>query len=180
MAGGTDFKSGKFKELVLYLAQSSADDKGFGMVKLNKLLFRADTEAFRLLGASITGETYMKQEFGPVAGMLPIALDELAGRGYIVWQHPDRGGGFASDVPAALEPPDLESFSTDELEVIDRALAELSPHGGKSVSEWSHQESAGWIGVEIGQEIPYIASLIDTSPPDERVFEAFRKLHNVA
>ena len=37
------------------------------MVKLNKLLYRADFEAFRLLGHPITGETYEKQEFGPVA-----------------------------------------------------------------------------------------------------------------
>jgi len=63
---------------VLYLSQRSADDPGFGMVKLNKLLYRADFEAYRLLGHSITGAVYEKQDFGPVARPLPIALDELA------------------------------------------------------------------------------------------------------
>ena len=87
MAGRAEFNSGKFKELVLYLSQASGEDEGFGMVKLNKLLYRSDFEAFRLLGSSITGATYERQDYGPVARELLIALDELAKRGYIGWQH---------------------------------------------------------------------------------------------
>src|SRR5262245_55681451 len=53
MAGRTEFSSKKFKELVLYLALQSRADKQFGMVKLNKLLYLCDFEAYRVLGHSI-------------------------------------------------------------------------------------------------------------------------------
>ena len=180
MAGGTEFNSGKLKELVLYLSQASAEDDGFGMVKLNKLLFRADTEAFRLLGASITGETYIKQEFGPVAADLPIALDELAARGYITWQHPDRGGGRISDVPAAAEPPDLSAFSEAERAIIDRALSELHQHGGKSVSEWSHATSIGWQVMDLSEPIPYEMALLSAEPLDEEMLATLRSVDTAA
>ena len=83
MAKPMYFNRGKFKELVVYLCAvaEQAGDEGFGMVNLNKLLYRADFEAYRLLGHHVTGETYEKQEYGPVARDLPIVLDELAAAG---------------------------------------------------------------------------------------------------
>lgn len=167
MAGGTDYDGAKFKELVLYLSLASSDDEGFGMVKLNKLLFRADFEAYRLLGRSITGETYEKQEYGPVARSLPRALDELASRAYIVWQHIARGP-YVRDVPAATEPPDVSLFAPAEPEIIKTTLDELAAHGGKSVSEWSHETSAGWRVKKIGQEIPYSSAAINMKPLSAR------------
>jgi hypothetical protein len=166
VAGGTEFNRAKFKELVLYLSQESAEDEGFGMVKLNKLLYRADFEAFRLLGLAITGAEYEKQEWGPVARELPIVLDELAQTGYVIWQHLPRGP-YTRDVPAAAEQPDLSLFSTDELNVARQALAELRPHGAKSVSRWSHEQSSGWQAAEIGQAIPYGTAFISTEPLSE-------------
>ena len=40
-------------------------------VKLNKLMYRADFESFRLLGRSMTGATYIKGEYGPMVKDLP-------------------------------------------------------------------------------------------------------------
>jgi hypothetical protein len=154
MAEGAAFKSGKFKELVLYLSQASREDEGFGMVKLNKLLYLADFESFRLLGDSITGETYVRQEFGPVASHLPIALDELAQRGYLEWQLLPAGPRIRK-VPAATEGADTRQFTKAELSIVEQAIRLLKPHGGKSVSEWSHEDSVGWNEVEDGQPIPY-------------------------
>lgn len=168
MAGGIDFNRGKFKELVLFFAQASADDVGFGMVKLNKLLFRADFEAFRLLGRSITGETYEKQEFGPVARHLPIVLDELAAAGRLRWQAVPRGG-FTAKVPGVRDEaeaqPDLTSFGEDEREVIHRTLSELATYGGRTASVWSHEQSAGWNAApEYGDPIDYGSAFISTAP----------------
>lgn len=173
MAGGAELNQGKQKELVLYMSQQSAEDEGFGMVKLNKLLYRADFEAYRVLGHSITGETYEKQEYGPVARHLLIALDDLASRHYIVWQHPQRGP-YKSHVPAATEPPDMDMFSPDELAVVDKTLNELAAHGGKSISEWSHETSAGWRVKKIGQEIPYSSAVINLKPLTEKTLKKLR------
>jgi hypothetical protein len=161
-----EFNRGKFKELVLYLSQRSAADEGFGMVKLNKLLYRCDFEAYRLLGRSITGEQYEKQEFGPVARHLPIALDDLAASGYVVWLRIP-AGEFVRQVPDAREPADLSQFEAAELRIVEKALGDLAEFGGRKVSEWSHEQSSGWRAASIGEEIPYGSALISTEPLSE-------------
>ncbi len=173
MAGGTKYNRGKFKELVLYLSQASADDEGFGVVKLNKLLYRADFEAYRLLGHSITGATYEKQEYGPVVRDLPIILDELAASGYVIWQRIPAGPHMRK-VPSTREQPDLRQLPNEEIRIVDAALEELRWRGGKSVSEWSHETSAGWQVQEIGQEIPYSSALINLKPLSEPVLARVR------
>lgn len=173
MAGRREFDRSKFKELVLHLAQESAGDEGFGMVKLNKLLYRADFEAFRLLGNSITGATYERQDYGPVARELPLALDELAAAGHLIWRHFD-AGPFKRDVPEAVEPPDTTLFSDDEQAIIATALEDLRPLGGKAASRWSHEESAGWRVNQNGDEISYESGLIDLTPLDPERLGALR------
>jgi Protein of unknown function (DUF4065) len=184
MAGAMDFKRGKFKELVVYLSAASARaaDDGFGMVKLNKLLYRADFEAYRLLGHSITGETYEKQEFGPVARDLPIVLDELGAAGRLRWEHIPRGPRIR-DVPRVADDPDavadMSGFSPDEREVIESTLRELAVYGGKDASEWSHEESAGWKAVpEYGQEIDYASAVISTEPFSDDELKRIRNALN--
>lgn len=179
MPEAPEFNRGKFKELVLYLSQASSEDEGFGMVKLNKLLYRADFEGFRLLGTPITGETYVKQEYGPVAADLPIILDELAASGYIIWEHPERGP-FKRDVPSAAAKPDMKAFTEPELEIINRTLDELSAHGGKSVSEWSHETSVGWQVMQLTEPIPYETALLSLEPLEEGVLSALRGVDTAA
>ena len=176
MAGRREFDGAKFKELVLHFSQASleAGDEGFGMVKLNKLLYRADFESFRLLGHSITGATYERQEYGPVARQLPLALDELGRAGYLAWQHVP-AGPYTRDVPEALEPPDLTLFSDAEQDIISTTMRELAALGGKSVSEWSHEESAGWRINENGAEITYESGLIDLTPLGPQPLALLRK-----
>jgi uncharacterized phage-associated protein len=181
MAGRIEFNRSKFKELVVYLAQVSTRerDEGFGMVKLNKLLYRADFEAFRLLGHAITGETYEKQEFGPVARSLPLVLDELAAAGRLQWESIPRGPHIRQ-VPTAADTteaqPDLTMFSAAERDVVENTLRELATYGGKSVSEWSHQRSAGWnLAREYGQAIDYDTAFVSTEPIPPEDLERARK-----
>ena len=48
----------KLRELILYLARESEGDDYFGVVKLNKLLFYIDFEAYRRFGKSVTEQEY--------------------------------------------------------------------------------------------------------------------------
>jgi Protein of unknown function (DUF4065) len=179
MTQAMEFNRGKFKELVVYLCASAerVEDEGFGMVKLNKLLYRSDFEAYRLLGHSITGETYEKQEFGPVARDLPIVLDDLAAAGRLRWQSIPRGP-HTRKVPTVTEEPsstaDTTVFAAEEFAVIQAAERELSGHGGKSASEWSHEQSAGWrMAREYGEAIDYATAIISTDPiPEDDLIRA--------
>src|SRR5438067_13073106 len=70
---GPVFDEQKFRELILYFAQKSADDPAFGAVKLNKLLFYADFVSFAKRGKAITGATYFRLPHGPAPRqLLPI------------------------------------------------------------------------------------------------------------
>lgn len=171
---GEEFDRSKFKELVLYLSAASTADEGFGMVKLNKLLYHADFEAYRLLGHSITGATYEKQAYGPVARELPLVLDELGRSGYLRWEF-SHAGPYTRKVPSPAEHPDLSLFASDELEIIKRVLGELAGHGGKSVSEWSHGQSAGWNVADEGAHIPYETAFISTEPIPSEDLERARE-----
>lgn len=176
-----EFDRAKFKELVVYLCAASdrAGDEGFGMVKLNKLLFRTDFEAFRLLGHPLTGEIYEKQEFGPVARHLPVVLDELAEAGRLRWQAIPRGP-YTRKVPTVTTDPnavaDIGKFSAQERELISNTLRELATYGGRSASEWSHEESAGWnVASEYGTAIAYSTTFVSTAPiPPEDLERAHR------
>lgn len=175
MAGGSEFNPAKFKELVLLLAQRSASDPRMSRVKLNKLLYRADFEAFRRLGHSITGATYIKGEHGPMASELPVAEQELGRSGYLSWRFA-QAGPHEQKIPVAKEPPDETLFTAEELQVINDALTELLPHGGKAASEWSHEESAGWNLVDSGKPIPYETAFISMKQPSTSLFRHAERL----
>jgi hypothetical protein len=174
MAGARDYNGGKFKELVLLFIARSVNDEGFGMVKLNKLLCRADFEAYRQLGCSITGETYQRQEFGPIARHLLIEMDHLASSGYLTFSSIP-SGPHTRKVPVAQPDgePDTSLFSEQELRIIDATVAELAAHGAKSVSEWSHEQFVGWRVRKDGEAIPYSSAILSLREPDEKTLSEF-------
>ena len=162
MAGRREFNPAKFNELVLLLVNLSTEDPRLSRVKLNKLLYRSDVEAFRLLGQSISGATYIRGEYGPMAAELPWAEERLGERGYLSYRA-EQAGPYPQKVPVAHEGADETQFSEDELAIAKRAVEELRDYGGKAVSDWSHEESAGWRLRKDDEVITYESSLIDTT-----------------
>ncbi len=175
MAGGRDYDQARFENLVLYIAERSRDDLGYGKVKLNKLLFRADFEAYRLLGASITGEEYKRQEYGPVAAHLPSLLRRFEESGALTVEEIP-AGEYVRLVPVVGEGHQANPavFSDEERQIIDRALHELQTHGGRSVSKWSHEESVGWRLTPMDRVIAYETSVIASEPAPEKTLGRLR------
>lgn len=166
MAGGRELDRGKLKELMLLFAELSAADPRMSRVKWNKLLYRADFEAFRILGQSISGVTYIRGEHGPMVDDLPIYEEELGKEQRLTWKT-DTSGPEPRKIPIAIESADTRRFSEAELEIIDRALEELRDYGGKAASDWSHEQSAGWQARENDREIPYASAFVSTEPLSE-------------
>src|SRR5260370_615255 len=77
----------KFAELVLHVARETEADRRCGRVKLNKILFFADFESFRTLGASITGQDYLKFDKGPVCRGLPALSTKFEQTHDATWEH---------------------------------------------------------------------------------------------
>ena len=59
-------KDDRYQELLLYIAHQCLDDPTFSAVKLYKIAFYSDFEAFGMYGEPITGRSYRKFPFGPM------------------------------------------------------------------------------------------------------------------
>lgn len=143
----------RMEELILYLAEKSQSDEHFGKTKLNKLLFFCDFLAFRAWQRSITGDAYVKREFGPCPKGIIAALEALMGRGDCAPQVRERYG-LRQDRIVALRPPNLGAFSAQEIGLIDEVLQALGDQNATQVSDLSHT-FIGWKVADMGEEIPY-------------------------
>lgn len=111
--------------------------------KLNKLLFYADFNAYRLTGYSITGLEYRAIQFGPVPSQFQKMYVNLSEQGHISIEEQYFGNGAYGDEIRANIPFDATLFSQHEL----NALQFVAKHYGKlstdEIVKLSHEE-AGW------------------------------------
>lgn len=149
----------KFDELLVYVAERSAeDDPNYGDLKLNKLLYFADVEAYRRRGQSITGTRYQHLEHGPASVSLPRARESLIEAG-VLSKGRKRVYDFFRTITRAERPARREVFEPGELELVDEVLARYADLNGKQMADLSHQEP-GWKMTDEGDEIPLETALL--------------------
>jgi uncharacterized phage-associated protein len=173
MDGDQEFNERRFKNLLLYVATRLADDPTFGETKLNKVLFFSDFEAYRLLGAPITGASYQKNKYGPTARLYTVMRDEL-----VRWDQLEVERRLIVDhvqdviAPKNVE-PNLDEFTANQMKIVDRVIDEMREYNNTEVSDLSHQRSAGWNMVEFSETIPYRTAIMATREiPEEDVERA--------
>ena len=149
------FDSEKFRELMLYVADQSRDDPWFGAVKLNKILYYCDFQAFAWLQKPITGATYTRLREGPAPRQLMRERQALLDEGLatietqMVFRYTQQ-----RLVPTRRGCELGNHFLDIEREVIDEVLEFLKPLTAKEVSDLSHDE-VGWILAQDRERIPY-------------------------
>ena len=152
-----EFDEQKFKALVLYVIWRTGDVRDFGATKLNKVLWFSDARSFEALGQSITGETYIRQKFGPVPRHIVPTLEDLQNEGAVQsWTEPY----FDFEVTRyrAHGPADTSLFSADQLGLIDWWIKHIAEqHTAISISEASHDYA--WKIAKLGEELPFHAFL---------------------
>jgi hypothetical protein len=148
----------KFKEMILYVAKQADKDDRCGKTKLNKLLFYADFEAYRRFGASISGQSYQKRQFGPVPVAFLPTVDAMVAERACAWA---RREYFDKQLEKliALRNPDLSAFSGEEVDVMCSVVERLWDLNATEVSDLSHR-FPGWMAAEIGEEIPYETAFV--------------------
>lgn len=151
------FDRKKFKTLVLYVIWRTGDVRDFGATKLNKVLWFSEARSFEAFGKPVTGETFIRQKFGPVPKNIDLVIGELQKEGLIQsWTEPY----FDFEVMRyrAHTPPDMAAFSAGELGMIDWWVKHVAQeHTAASISELSHDY--GWKIAAMGEELPYQAFL---------------------
>jgi len=149
-----EFNREKFKMLVHYICwQCRQDPSKLGAVKLNKILWIADFEAYRRRGEPITGARYVKRQFGPVPGPIMVTLKELEAEGVLV-QRESQFHGFKKREFSVLAEARPIAFDHDELTIVDEAINRVcEKHTARSISEHSHDHI--WQAANDGEPIPY-------------------------
>lgn len=150
--------TGKLKELILYLARESEGDDFFGVVKLNKLLFYIDFDAYRQFGESVTGQEYQALSRGPAPRAVVPALEEMQIQGDLFIRE-EPLGAFTQKRPIAKRSVNVYLFNQNELALIAHTLRRFWGMSASRISELSH-EFVGWALAEQGEKIPYGVALL--------------------
>lgn len=168
------FDQRKFAELVLYIAGKSEVDPRFSTVKLNKILYYADFNAYRRLGHSITGAEYRKLNEGPspreMLSTRKIMLDSQS----IKIEFRQYFNGVHQRI-IALNEPDISVFSADELGIVDETISVLWSMSARQASDLSHTE----IGCKVarpGEAIPYQTAWLSSDPIPQEAEEYWREV----
>jgi uncharacterized phage-associated protein len=168
------FDDRKCRELVLYVAERSRADTGFGATKLHKILYYADMAAYRQLGHSISGAEYRHMSEGPWASQLPSLTDSMRDGEEIKIQ-PILTGAYVQKRVIPLRTADTSVFSTEELALVDKAIGDLWRMSAKQVSNLSHQE-LGWRLTRQGEVIPYRTAWLSAKPLTDAEIQAGREI----
>lgn len=160
-----EFDRGKLKALIHYVCHRAPNPHKLGATKLNKILYYSDIEAYLELGDPITGETYVKQQFGPVSKHITELLDELKEERALAVREDDlayalyTGEPYSQRLFFSLRRPDLTGFDPKEVSIIDEIVYIIcEEHTARSISEFSH--GIVWKSAEIGEELPYYTAFV--------------------
>lgn len=144
----------KFKCLVHYVCESCKPHK-LGAVKLHKVLYFSDMLNFVRTGNPLTGATYVKQQFGPIAKPLWDAINDLS-RENAIEVRDTEFYGFVKKEYHSLQNADVSCFSNSEIDLINDVIDFVCNKTAKEISELSHK--GAWEFAEMGEELPYFTA----------------------
>lgn len=151
----------RLREAILYVSKACVEAPFFGLVKLNKIIWRADFESFTQRGQPVTGRLYQKLKQGPApVEMLPL-LNELQADGHLAIKNVQQGQHYEQR-PVALSEPVLTYFSKQDLEHFDRAVLVYWNLTGSEVSEISH--GIAWKTRKDRELMPYESAYLSDRP----------------
>ena len=161
MATIVQYDRHKFRELVHYVCDQ-VDPDTLGTVKLHKVLYFADMWHFLKTGHPITGETYRKQHFGPVASHLLLTVEELEREGALERRQAAWPGGTRTEFHTKRSAR-IDRLSQSERAFVDEVIDFVIRKTAAEISEFSHHQV--WQAAEMGEELPY-ASAFHMSPAE--------------
>ena len=153
----------KLAELILYVSDRHETDGSFGSVRLAKTLFYADFLFYAQTGRSITGETYVREEHGPMPVELLGTRNRLQRERALVIEE-RLVQGSARERPIATRRADLSAFTSEEIAVVDYVLGKLEGVAETAASELSDRFKA-WEFAEDGEVIPYQTAFLSERKP---------------
>ena len=159
LPGGQD----RLRQMILYVAIQSLRTPRFGRIKLNKILWKSDFEAYAGRGVPVTGCAYQRLRLGPAPrAMLPL-LTEMVQTGLLREDVTDFGDGIEERRPIALQQPNMSHFGRDDLRFVNDAIRHYWDLTGMETSDDSH--GLAWQTRADREPMPYQSALLSDRRP---------------
>ncbi len=144
----------KYKNAVVFYAQRIRNGT-LGKLKMMKLLYYLDFDFFEKYGRSITGDTYLRFENGPVPRMAEKILKTMNGKEIkITSRKVGEGYNNQQHIEPLEKDFDMKVFSKEELMMLEEIADKWERFSGSEMKMASHGE-APWIGTKPNRVIDY-------------------------
>ncbi len=179
------FKQDVTLQAILYIIQKMGGV--CDIHKCNKILYFADNEHLSKYGRTITGDSYMKMNWGPVPSCVYDLFKAVRGEGYFASQVDDIRENYfhfinTKDIVSSRN-PEMDYLSKSDVEVLDKYIAQLKDLSFSEVSElshgyaWSNAPKNGKISVadrltELGDSEEYIQFIEDQLKAEESKYQS--------
>ena len=176
------FKQDVAIQAILYVLQKMGGT--CDIHRCHKILYFADNEHLSKYGRSITGDAYVRMDFGPVPTCIYDLFKAVRGDSYFASQVDDVREGYfhflnKKDITATAQ-PDMSYLSESDVEMLDKYIAQLKDKDFATITEvshgyaWSHTAQNDVISVrdrltEMGDSDEYIRYIEEQMRAEEAV-----------
>ena len=144
----------KLVEAMHYICAKAADEpENLDQIKLNKILWYSDAQAYMSRGLAITGDRYIKKPFGPVARRNRFAVEDLERRGILRRGRSASGSGSWNTHFDVIEDYTPDALTDEERSMIDEVYSVIvDGHSSMTISDRSH--GGIWMLADNGEDLP--------------------------
>lgn len=161
------FKQDVAIQAILYILQKMGGR--CDIHKCHKILYFADNEHLSRWGRSITGDTYIKMDYGAVPSCIYDLFKAVRGDSYFAGQVSDIRDNYFHFVNkkdiVSNTLPDMDYLSVSDVELLDKYINELKDKNFDEVSEASH--GYAWSNTAQNQQISVRDRLTEQGDSDE-------------
>lgn len=143
----------KYKNAILFFAKKIQNGT-LGKLKLMKLLYFLDFDFFEKYGRSITGDQYLRFEYGPVPRMGEKILKAMNGKEIKITKRKIADGLNDQLHIEAIKDFDIDVFTKEELLMLEETADKWERFAGVEMKNASHGE-APWISTKPNDVIDY-------------------------
>jgi uncharacterized phage-associated protein len=143
----------KYKNLILFFANKIKNGT-LGKLKIMKLLYFLDFDYFEKYGKSVSGDEYLRFDYGPVPKMAKRILEKMDGKDIKITKMKIGSGYNDQQLIEPMRDFDISLFSKEELLMMEETAGKWEKFSGTEMKNASHGE-APWIATKPNGVIDY-------------------------
>ena len=145
----------KYINAILYFS-ANANNKWFGTKKLAKMLYELDFDVYEEQGQSLTGDTYVKEKYGPLPKRFYDILRKMRDEGYLMYEPKAIDfNSYKKDLIEAQRDFDPTVFTAQELETLQKVTSKWLEFSAKNMENISHYDAPWLCAKQHREELDY-------------------------